>query len=537
MSGHPANLVRCWRDLRSALQPAPVLWMLLPAVMAIPLLGLTLAGVHGGGLSLVRRFLLAALSPSLEPALLHGLLQGLGTTLALALLSWFASVLLGLCCGLLSAECIWQEICGRRWPAWLWRRLLALPRSLHELVWGLLLLQLYGLHPMVAVVAITIPYGALVARVVADQLDSLPTAPLAALRQAGTPALPALLTALGPALLPGLCSYAAYRLECALRSAALLGVFGLGGIGTDLRLSLQSLAFNELWTGLWLLGLTMVALERCSASLRRRWSAGTRLSGAAVPVEQGSVGQQGRECLLFLLALLPLLGLAAGSLQLEPLGLLHVRPLPLPSVWNWESALALPWLQLVSTTLLLSLAAAGLAIGMAPLCLLLQRQCQLPVWLIQTVWLLLRLWPPPLIALLLLLVSLPGPWIAALAIGLHNLGVLGRLLLDQLDHESCLPEQMLLATGVSPGLALFYGGFDSVAPAYLAYGAYRADVMLRESVVVGLVGGAGLGTVLLESLSSFAWEDLLAVLAAYLLLTLTGEALSDGLRHRLLFTD
>ena len=30
-------------------------------------------------------------------------------------------------------------------------------------------------------------------------------------------------------------------------------VFGLGGLGTELRLSLQSLEFRELWSGLWLL--------------------------------------------------------------------------------------------------------------------------------------------------------------------------------------------------------------------------------------------------------------------------------------------
>ena len=41
----------------------------------------------------------------------------------------------------------------------------------------------------------------------------------------------------------------------------------------------------------------------------------------------------------------------------------------------------------------------------------------------------------------------------------------------------------------------------------MSWGAYRADVILRESVVVGLVGAGGLGVVLLESLSSFAWGE------------------------------
>jgi phosphonate transport system permease protein len=77
---------------------------------------------------------------------------------------------------------------------------------------------------------------------------------------------------------------------------------------------------------------------------------------------------------------------------------------------------------------------------------------------------------------------------------------------------------------------------SSLARPYLAYGAYRADVILRESVVVGLVGATGLGSQLLEALSSFAWDQLLALVAVYAALTLLGEDLSDRARHQLLET-
>jgi phosphonate transport system permease protein len=53
-------------------------------------------------------------------------------------------------------------------------------------------------------------------------------------------------------------------------------------------------------------------------------------------------------------------------------------------------------------------------------------------------------------------------------------------------------------------------------------------------VVVGLVGATGLGSQLLESLSSFAWDQLLALVAVYVVLTLLGEELSERARRRLL---
>jgi phosphonate transport system permease protein len=149
-------------------------------------------------------------------------------------------------------------------------------------------------------------------------------------------------------------------------------------------------------------------------------------------------------------------------------------------------------------------------------------------------WALARLCPPPLTALLLLLVLQPGLITAALALGLHNAGILGRLLAEALADGSSAKEQALSSAGVGPRLALLYGRYPAVARPYLAYGAYRADVLLRETVVVGLVGATGLGSQLLESLSSFAWDQLLALVAAYALLTLLGEELSDRVRRRLL---
>jgi ABC-type nitrate/sulfonate/bicarbonate transport system permease component len=52
--------------------------------------------------------------------------------------------------------------------------------------------------------------------------------------------------------------------------------------------------------------------------------------------------------------------------------------------------------------------------------------------------------------------------------------------------------------------------------------------------VVGLVGATGLGSLLLESLTAFAWDQLLALVVVYATLTLIGEDFSDRLRHRLL---
>ena len=511
------------------MKPAAPLVLLLPALVLVPVLLLLPGLLHGGGWDLIGGFLLAAVQPSLDPLVLESLLRGLGITAGMALLGWASSLLLGVVLGLASSRLLWRTLIGHPWPAECLRRLLAVPRSIHELIWGLLLLQLVGLQPAIAVLAIAIPYGALVARVVSDLLDALPEQNLQALLSAGAPAPAALITAQGPALLPGLISYSGYRLECALRSATLLGVFGLGGLGNELLLTLQSLEFRELWSGLWLLLAVMLSLEAIIARLRQRWGMPARFG-----LRGGSVGRQGRELVLALLLLLPALLGVGHALAIEPAALLHWQALPPVAPHGWQEALALPWLPLIGNTVLLTLLAAALAVGLAPLLLLLVA----PWWwgqrLLQLLWALGRLWPPPLTALLLLFVIKPGVIAAALALGFHNLGILGRLLLEGAEATGPQRQQALRAAGCGPRLALLYGRFSGLARSYLAYGAYRADVILRETVVVGLVAGTGLGSQLRESLSSFAFDQLALLLGVYALLTLVGEDLSDRARQRLL---
>ncbi|MCP9774387.1 phosphonate ABC transporter [Cyanobium sp. WAJ14-Wanaka] len=506
---------------------AAPLWVLAPALVLIPLALLLPQLVHGGGWELVGQFAWAALHPCLDPQVLLAQLQGLGTTAGMALLGWAASLVIGLILGIASSRRVWLSWFGSAYPAELLRKLGALPRSIHELLWGLLLLQLLGLHPVVAVAAIAIPFGALVARVISDQLDALPIASLEALSSGGACAPAALLTALGPPLLPQLLSYGGYRLECALRSATLLGVFGLGGLGTDLRLTLQSLNFPELWSGLWLLLLAMVALEALVGLLRRRWAMPQRLA-----LKPARIGRQGLEIIGAGLVLVPVLIAAAWALQVSPQDLGKWQQLPPMAPADWPALLALPWPQLIGNTLLLTLLASALAVGVAPLLLLLVAPWPWAQLALRALWLMGRLWPPPLTALLLLFLLKPGVITAALALGFHNLGILGRLLLEA-SETNLSGQEALLAAGTPPRMALLYGSFSALARPYLAYGAYRSDVILRESVVVGLVGATGLGSQLLEALSSFAWDQLLALMAVYAVLTLLGEDLSDRARRQL----
>src|SRR5712691_3074530 len=113
------------------------------------------------------------------------------------------------------------------------RLLCAFLRSVHELFWALLLIQVAGLSPSTGILAVAIPYSGIFAKVFAEMIEE---ADLAAERvlPVGTSTIARFAYARIPELAPQFWTYTLYRLECGLRSTLVLGFVGLPTIGFHL---------------------------------------------------------------------------------------------------------------------------------------------------------------------------------------------------------------------------------------------------------------------------------------------------------------
>ena len=499
--------------VQTFLKPALPLLTLLPGLCLIPVVAILVRDGHGGGLPLLIQFAQGALQPSFDPNLLKNLWQGLQITLVIAVLSWGISSGLGVIFGFLGSRTLWRTVLGSAWPALLFRRLLSPFRAIHELIWGLLLLQIYGLNGWVAIAAIVIPYSALMARVIADQIDCHESPALPVLQATGGPAIAVLMTAVIPAVSSAIKNHIGHRLDCALRSALILGVFGLGGLGTDLMLSLQSLQFHDMWSGLWLLAIAMVVLDQILGSLQRKQRIGGVIS---------------------VVLMLALVWSASLNLDLSwPSGTLGSVLDVLGDNHNAAAAFfELNWVAVIGSTLLITLMASCIATAVPPLLLLLWPSPR-SLRLQSLIWGALRLLPTPLSALLLLVMAKPSLPLAALALGLHHSGVMGRVLIKDIRETGFGSAQTLERCGATVRMSWLYGPLAEVSRRYLAYASYRCDVILRDTVVVGIVGSAGLGWQLIDALSSFHWWLVAWLVVAFIGLTLLGETITERWQQRL----
>ena len=149
------------------------------------------------------------------------------------------------------------------------RSVLSVLRSIPELVWALIFVRAIGLGPAAGALAIGVTYGGMLGKVYSEILESVSLRPAEALQASGARRVPLIAYSMLPAALPALVSYTLYRWECAIRTSAVLGFVGAGGLGQQIELSLRMFNFREvasLLIGLWLF---VVLVEATSAIVRR----------------------------------------------------------------------------------------------------------------------------------------------------------------------------------------------------------------------------------------------------------------------------
>ena len=227
-----------------------------------------LARTGGGGAAL--EFFGALFSPDLSTSFLKIALEASWYTIAYAVAGMTLAIAMGLPLGVVASGVL-AGSGNTRWPMVLGTRTtLAAVRSVHELVWAWLFVVAIGLSPMAAILALAIPYGSILGRIYAELLNDVPAEPLSALRASGASRWKVLLYGRLVMALPDMLSYTFYRLECAIRAAAVMSFVGIVGLGYQIQLSLDDLLYGQVWTLLFFLMALILLVDLWSTAVRRR---------------------------------------------------------------------------------------------------------------------------------------------------------------------------------------------------------------------------------------------------------------------------
>ena len=151
-------------------------------------------------------------------------------------------------------------------------------------------------------------------------------------------------------------------------------------------------------------------------------------------------------------------------------------------------------------------------------------------WVVRCLYVFSRAVPELIWAMIIIFIFKPGILPGALALALHNFGILGKLCTEVIEDLDARPIRNLASSGAGTGQILLYGVIPTVMPKFITFILYRWEVIIRTTIVVGFVGAGGLGHQFKLSMSWFHYTEITMLLLCYLLLVGLSDVLSEGFR-------
>jgi phosphonate transport system permease protein len=121
---------------------------------------------------------------------------------------------------------------------------------------------------------------------------------------------------------------------------------------------------------------------------------------------------------------------------------------------------------------------------------------------------------------------LPG----VMAIGIHSVGMLGKLFADSIEQIERGPQEGVAATGASRMQEISTGVVPQLVPSFIAITLYRLDINFRGATILGLVGAGGIGLQIRAAQGSLDYPQLLGITLIIIAMIVVVEAVSTSVR-------
>ncbi len=535
-----------------------------------------------GGRDLAANFLSAAFQPALdfedpdsrgrEVTFFGKIATSLWLTIRYAIVAMSLALVIGILGGVIGSRAWWHRDCKLCATLRIGTRLLATAvRSVHELMWALLFLAAIGTSPLAAILAIALPYGGTLAKVFSELLDEATDSATEVLSSSGASGITAFLGGTVTHALPDLITYALYRLECAVRSSAVLGFVGVPTMGYQISNAFEDGHYREIWTYLYALLIFVILFEWWGNQARRILTKGIpgKVAGPTIAELKKARGWSPfLRTTSLILAGITLAGWFIEDQWGSHLGwerrlsnlqrfLGELVPHPVRESGNWDQLL--PWFSkmmsqhgaqavwqtfhLGTAAILLAgaLALFGVLYGSRSLANPSPREVHHGAARSRVIFakglrggaILGRAMPEFILAFFLLQIFGPTVWALIFSLAIHNGGILLRLGAEVIDNSRSHGAEVILSQGGSRSAAFLTTLLPENFNRLVLFLFYRWETCIREATVLGMLGISSLGALISESRAGLFYDEVLLWVALGAALVFMGDLTSDFVRHKL----
>jgi phosphonate transport system permease protein len=123
-----------------------------------------------------------------------------------------------------------------------------------------------------------------------------------------------------------------------------------------------------------------------------------------------------------------------------------------------------------------------------------------------------------------------GALAGVLALIVASLGFISKLFAEAIEEMNLKQVEAVRATGAGFFNVLIMGVFPQVMARFIGFSIYQLDSNLRNSTMVGIVGGGGIGATLFTAYQRFDYDFVLTILLAIIAVIMVAELVSAQLR-------
>ncbi len=100
-----------------------------------------------------------------------------------------------------------------------------------------------------------------------------------------------------------------------------------------------------------------------------------------------------------------------------------------------------------------------------------------------------------------------GPFAGMLALMIHSIASLAKQYSEIVECVEEGPIEAIRATGARPLQVIWYSIVPQIVLPYISFTIYRWDINVRMATIIGLVGGGGIGTLLIQYQGQAMWHE------------------------------